>query len=406
MKSSKTVRFPEPLETPKRRQNGLSPEGIEELRLTLEELRASEETLRHTANELALAREVVEEERRRYHELFDFAPDGYFVTNAEGSIEEANRAAAALLGVRQGFVLGKPLVLFVAPELRAEFLRELAQARASSEVRILETSLQPRDGAPIFVAIRVTSVGSGNGARPTLRWLIRDVTESRHSQLRLAAAHRALQTLSGHLERVREEERTRIAREIHDEFGQALTGLKFDVAALAAEAKERPAAREKAREMLDRLDRTLEAVRRLSTELRPGVLDDLGLVAAAEWQAADFQSRTGIACSFESNVEVAGVDRHVATAAFRILQEALTNAARHADAHAVRIRLDRDSRNLILEIADDGRGVTERDLSDDSSLGLLGMRERGRIVGGALTIERQPSGGTLVRLRVPVESAV
>jgi signal transduction histidine kinase len=227
----------------------------------------------------------------------------------------------------------------------------------------------------------------------------------------IAIEHRQLEeqlrALSAHVESAREEERTGIAREIHDVLGQALTAIKMDLAWLARRmagdgAVERPPLLEKIEVMSQTTDEVIQQVRRISAELRPGVLDDLGLLAAIEWQAQEFELRTGTVCTVESDLAESAIGRDLATAAFRIFQEALTNVARHASAKQVDVRLVQDGGTLQLDVRDDGRGITAEELADPRSLGLLGMRERARRFGGVVTVAVGPQGGTVVSLRAPL----
>ena len=150
------------------------------------------------------------------------------------------------------------------------------------------------------------------------------------------------------------------------------------------------------------MDSTIRLVRRIATELRPGVLDDLGLVAAIEWQAQEFQSRTGITCEFVSSQTDLALAPEVGIAVFRICQETLTNVARHAHATRVRIRLETTADQLVLTVTDSGRGITERELANRTSLGLLGMRERALLLGGQVTIAGRPGEGTTVTMQIPL----
>ena len=210
-----------------------------------------------------------------------------------------------------------------------------------------------------------------------------------------------LRALSARLEQVREEERTRVAREIHDELGQALTSIKIDVASLIRDLPEdRHQLVDRAASILRLADQTIQSVRELATELRPSILDDLGLVAAVEWAAKDFQARTGIRCRLnvgDANIEI---DPERATALFRILQETFTNIARHARATEVEVRLARDAGWLLLEVHDNGVGFDSEQRRPDRSLGLLGMRERALLAGGELTLQSAPGQGTTVKVRV------
>jgi PAS domain S-box-containing protein len=210
-----------------------------------------------------------------------------------------------------------------------------------------------------------------------------------------------LRELSAHVESVREDERTGIAREIHDVLGQALTALKMDLAWLARRTTGQEPLLEKVHAMSEATDEIIQQVRRISTELRPGVLDDLGLLAAIEWQAQEFEGRTETLCTVESNVGDAKLPRDVSTAIFRIFQEALTNVARHAEARHVGVHLDLADDVLDLEVRDDGKGITHAQAGNPRSLGLLGIRERARRLGGRATVAAGTQGGTVVSVRVP-----
>ncbi len=217
-----------------------------------------------------------------------------------------------------------------------------------------------------------------------------------------------LRELTAHLESAREDERAGIAREIHDELGQALTALKMDVAWLGRRLAAQPNVPDatllvKIYAMAETTDGIIEQVRRISSELRPGVLDDLGLQAAIEWQGQEFERRTGAGCTIVSNLADEALDRGLATGAFRIFQEALTNVARHARATLVQVVLERRGDKLVLEVRDDGRGIAPEVLHDPKSLGLLGIRERARRLGGAAHIHAGESGGTVVSVEVPIE---
>jgi PAS domain S-box-containing protein len=208
-----------------------------------------------------------------------------------------------------------------------------------------------------------------------------------------------LRALSERIEAIREEERTGIAREIHDELGQALTALKMDIAWV----KRRVGAADGIGEKLDDMSRTadeiIHAVRRISAELRPGILDDLGLQAAIEWQADEFTGRTGIPCRVDPALGDVQLERGLATAVFRIFQEALTNVARHADATEVLVAVALKRGQVVLEVSDDGIGVTEK---APRGLGLLGMRERARQLGGDCVVRRRDPRGTTVALSLPL----
>jgi len=232
--------------------------------------------------------------------------------------------------------------------------------------------------------------------------VLEDITEPKRAEKELQRSLAQLRKLAARLETVREEERTRAAREIHDELGQALTAIKLDLTALLRDLPpdQGPAAQRR-QSILKLLEQAMRSTRRIATELRPAVLDDLGLAAAVEWAAEDFQARTGIKCQASLPEGAIALDSERATALFRILQESLTNVARHASASQVTVRLGKGNGGFLLEVHDNGRGFDEKLFSTANSLGILGMRERALLLGGELTIDAAPGEGTTVRVRIP-----
>lgn len=214
-----------------------------------------------------------------------------------------------------------------------------------------------------------------------------------------------LLALSLHQQTLREEERKQIALEIHDELGQLLTGLKMELHLLSRQIKDgsqvkSDSADEKIKDLLQLTDKTIQTVRRIATELRPAVLDDLGLVAAIEWQVKEFERRTGIPCKFSSNTENIEIDGQFSISVFRILQESLTNIMRHSGANSVAVELKKTDQELVLRVEDNGKGIKLETVSSGSSLGIFGMRERARLIGGKLRIFKGTETGTTVLLTV------
>ncbi|MBI3649925.1 MAG: PAS domain S-box protein [Acidobacteria bacterium] len=262
-----------------------------------------------------------------------------------------------------------------------------------------------KDGRLIFA--EVTAHRFEFDGRTALLTVVTDITERQRAEEKLRESHEELRALSAHLESVREEERARIAREIHDELGAALTGLKMDVAWLdrrLAEAGFEPQATVlvKTREMNRLIESTVQVTRKLVSELRPGILDDLGIVAAIEWQMQDFQNRTGITCELVATPAYIELERDRSTAVFRILQEALTNVARHASATRIQVKLEQENGNLLLEVQDNGLGLQNRDLAKSKSFGLVGMRERVTLLHGEFDIQGKAAKGTALRIRLPL----
>lgn len=219
----------------------------------------------------------------------------------------------------------------------------------------------------------------------------------------LRRSQEQLRNLSSRLHSMVEEERTRISREIHDELGQLLTILKMELSWLKKRLPKKEALlRDRTKSMAKLVDTTVQTLRKISTELRPGVLDDLGLTAAIEWQVQEFQSRTGMRCHFTVRPEEILLDPDRSTAVFRIFQETLTNIVRHANADEVAILLEKTEENLILEVKDNGRGITQSQITNSKSLGLLGIRERALLWGGTVQISGVPGKGTIITVQIPL----
>jgi two-component system sensor histidine kinase UhpB len=227
--------------------------------------------------------------------------------------------------------------------------------------------------------------------------------DRQRAEERLRESHEQLRALSVYLQYVREEERTRIAREVHDELGQSLTALKLDLAWVSGRLprSQRPLL-DKLATMSDHVDATIQSIRRIATELRPGILDDLGLVAALEWQANEFQSRTGIQCHVTSTLQDTLLDADLNTTFFRIFQETLTNIMRHANATRVDVNSTTDAGWIVLTVQDNGRGIMPGEIRDRRSIGLLGMEERAALLGGEFSISGEPGRGTTVTVRIPL----
>jgi len=230
-----------------------------------------------------------------------------------------------------------------------------------------------------------------------------EIAERKLVEERLRESQENLRALATHLQSVREEEQTRIAREIHDELGQALTGLKMDLTWLASRlpAGQKPLIN-KTTSMFQLMDNTIQAVRRIASGLRPEVLDEVGVAAAIAWQAREFQKRTGIRCKAALPTDDLALGAEKSTAVFRIFQEVLTNVARHANATRVDILMQLDAETLVLQVQDNGNGISETDIHSPKSLGLLGMRERVLPFGGTIEVTGRSGAGTKVVVSVPV----
>ena len=520
-------------------------EVLEELGIALHELQASSEELREQNEALLSAEGSIAAERQRYQDLYNFAPDGYLVTDLHGMIREANHMAAEILGVEVTLLATRPLAIFLNADLRSDFRNLVNQiAKDGSNIETLETIIARKDGSSIPAVLRVTAARRVHDGERELRWTLRDVSEQRQARQALRdetalrhrveaslrrsevhyrhlvehasdlvyeldeagrftfcnqhALHRLLgytelnivgrkltelvrpdhrkavrasitrafrdrgtygylefpiashdgqevwlgqhaavieiaggtallavarditaqimrmadlersgerwRDLSVHLQTEIEAERTRIAREIHDDLGAALTVIRMEMSlpddALEA-AGDDPAHR--LERVVRRIDNAIDSVRRICSDLRPSLLDNMGLCAAIEWLAQDVQERAGIRC--EANLEGLAAEPQPdrSTALFRIVQEAVTNAVRHAKASRLDIHQHTQRGDIVIEVKDDGCGIKPEDQSGRSAYGIIGMRERAQALGGSVRLHGGPSG-TQVVVRMPASA--
>jgi len=347
------------------------------------------------------AEEKLRESEARYRGLFENSLEG--IGFSEGNkVLNANRALLDIFGYGDlEEFKAVPLLEHVAPESR-DAIKELMGKinRGEPYPRRFEYQIIRKNGEIRDLEIS-TDVVCAAGQR-YFQSTFRDITERKRAQQELERSLEQLRALAARLQNVREEERKLLAREIHDQLGQALTAIKIDLFALVCKIGGDPQHPPQGVSTLLRLvDETIKRVRQIATELRPGILDDLGLVAAIEWAGEDFEARTGIKCRLDLPQENIAVNPERATAIFRILQESLTNVVRHAAASEVKIRLGEKDKELILLVQDNGKGMRMDELSRSKSLGILGMHERALVFGGEVIIRATPGKGTTVRVRIP-----
>jgi PAS domain S-box-containing protein len=353
------------------------------------------------------AQQALAKSETQYRMLFEDNPQPMLIFSMETlGILAANDAAMRHYGYTKSEFLQRTIKDIQPSEHSAAFEEVLLHLSPRQEP--FRTRHRKKNGEIIDVEISTHELlFEGKEARLVL---VNDVTERSKAELDLEHSRQQLRALAAHLQYIREEERSSISREIHDELGQVLTGLKMDLAWLDNRLMEPVPKNEmmlqKINAMSKLIDITIQIVRKISSELRPGILDDLGLIPAVDWLAHDFHVRTGIHCEFHSEISHLNLQRNCATAVFRILQETLTNVMRHANATKVSIYLKQTDRDLILNIDDNGRGITEEEINHPESLGLLGMRERALILGGDVLVHPRDSGGTQVTVRLPRDAEV
>jgi PAS domain S-box-containing protein len=325
--------------------------------------------------------------------------EGAAVLSSDHTVLHCNGRFARFLGARLQNVIGSSMLDLVWPDDHPKLdalLRRAAQRNCRGEIR-----LQSRKGASLSVHLSLNPLRLDSTR--TVCLIASDLSETKRAEQELRASSEQLRNLTAHLLSVREEERARISREVHDELGQSLTAVKMDLAWLAGRLPRRNG------QMLKRIrstrqlaDSIIQSIRRISTELRPAVLD-LGLAAAVEWQVQEFEARSGIQCKVRLLTREV-VASNASTAMFRISQEIFTNVARHAKATRVEVVLQKQRDRLVLLIRDNGRGFDQADPSLSKSLGLLGMRERAAILGGRVNISSAPGKGTTVTAWIPLPS--
>ena len=357
------------------------------------------------------AEEELERSERRYRTLFETAPDAVGVFDAEDHLIMVNERGKTFFGVEQGQdISGYDGYDFIAPEDRDRVRKIIEEMKSSGKLAVFESTGLRRDNTRFDIETRATLIPAVSQQPPFMLTVTTDITKRKSVEKAVKASEEQLRALSAKMQSAREEEGTRIAREIHDELGGALTGLKWDLESLdsrlPADTDNATIAqiRERVSSMTGLIESTINSVRRISSELRPGVLDDLGLVAAIEWQAQQFERRTGLKVGWETELENVEISRDAATAVFRIFQEVLTNVLRHSHARNIHVRLFEDRGQLQLEVVDDGRGITDDEQQNTRSLGLLGMKERALLVGGAVNIIGAPGKGTTVVVKIPLST--
>jgi PAS domain S-box-containing protein len=330
--------------------------------------------------ERRLAEEAVRESEKKYRRLFATVPDAVMISDVEtGDFIDVNDSALLLYGYSKRDFLKLRFSDITAEQDKWQVLIDEVLAAKLTRGPLL---FHKKKAGRAFPA-EISASTFGLMGRKVICCLVRDVTERVNAEDELKKSREQLRDLSTYLQSAREQERTSIAREVHDDLGQTLTALKMDLSWLNKKLpKGQDALVEKTNAMTDLIDSSIQSVQRISSELRPGLLDDLGLTAAIEWQSEEFENRSGIICEVNFDPEDIVLDKNLATTIFRIFQETLTNVARHANASQVRVDLIQ--------------------LSDPKAFGLIGMRERAFVWGGEVHIASVPKGGTTVEVSIPM----
>jgi PAS domain S-box-containing protein len=362
--------------------------------------REAEEELKQAKEELSsyskdLERQV-SERTREISGILRYTPAVVYIKDKEGKYLMVNSRYEELFGIRSEDIRGKTAHDIFPQELADQFQADDLQVFNERQASQVEEQVPLEDGIRTYLSVKFPLYDEQDSVYGVCG-IATDITE-------LKKAQDQLRRLSGSIMDGQEKERAAIARELHDELGQVLTALRMDCVWMRDRLKQTDTkASERTFAMCELIDQTIDDVRSIAVRLRPGVLDDLGLTDALEWYTTDFEKRTGIACTF-NHFDVPEVNNMVATAAYRITQEALTNVARHSNATHVDVTLQTEKGRLILEVIDNGRGFGAEGLEESECLGMAGMRERASLVGGSLEIRSQPGAGTTVFFGLSVDS--
>ncbi len=359
-----------------------------------------------TETRTARMQAALSQSQARLAAVVDSAMDAIITLDHDQRVVLFNRAAEAMFRCAKDQALGGNLDRFIPRRFREAHRAHIERFGHTGETRrrmgedLVLWALRT-DGTEFPIEASISQAGDGDQRFFTV--ILRDITHRKQAEDALKRQQTELRELSARMLEAREEEKTLIARELHDELGQLLTALKMDLAWLRARIPEGEVA-DRARQMGAALDQTVTSVRRIAADLRPLMLDDLGLADAAGWLVEEFAQRSGVACEVDKPAEATldGVERSVATAVYRALQESLTNIARHAGAKHAWIVLAVEGGALRLEVEDDGCGISPEALASTRSLGLKGMRERVTYLGGTVEVGRAVRGGTRVCVLVPL----
>jgi two-component system sensor histidine kinase UhpB len=354
---------------------------------------------------------ALEQYQARFNAIINHTPGlvYQFVQHDDGTVDfpYLSDGCAALLGLPATRLQQDPSLLLelILADDRKGYLESMAASKAGLTAWNWEGRIWIDAWKDVkWINLRATPHVPGGGG---VQWdgIMTNITDSKVEQLEVTGSRARLAELTAHIEQVKEQERTRIAREIHDDLGGNLTAIKMALSMLTARLPaDQPLLAEKVAYVDALVDRTIDAVHRISLDLRPSTLD-LGIVDALEWQAREFEKQAGIACVFRAGEKDIELDPDHATALFRIFQEALTNIAKHAGATRVSVDLRHQRQHLSLTICDNGRGVGPADRLKPNSFGLRGMSERARALGGRLTLSAAPGGGTMVVVKIRLAAA-
>lgn len=348
------------------------------------------------------AQRQAHEQVRKLSRAVEQSPSAIVIVDREGRIEYVNPTFTRLTGYSTEELHGRNPSILKTGHTTPEEYRELWEVISSGQVWQGEFLNRRKNGDQYWEEASISPITRSDGTITHFVGIKQDISLRKRTEDELRASRHELRALSAHLVQVREQERTRIARELHDELGQSLATLKLGVCLLADELDpdQAPLA-ERTGDMSRLIDETIGTVQRICAELRPAILDDLGLAEALEWQTREFVRRTGIVCVLAAHLHTQDLDSEVATAVYRIYQETLTNVMRHSGATKVEASLTEKGGRLVLTVSDNGSGIAGGEHAERSSFGFIGMRERAAYLGGKIRISSRPGTGTSILVRIP-----
>lgn len=359
-----------------------------------------------TANHIVTARRRAEDAATRalteLDQVFETAADGMRIVGKDFRVLNANDTFATLVGLPKREVIGRKCHEVFRGDRCGTPGCPLTRVLNGEQYTEYDADKVRPDGTSVPCIVTATPFRRPDGAIAGIVEDFKDISERKRAERDLKETGRQLRELTAHLQSIREQERSRIARELHDELGQALTALGLDVRLLTTRLPaEDLELHKKTRSMTELISATADSVRRICSELRPALLDDLGLSAAIEWQAEEFNRRTGIACDIDCTPADIKLPEELSVAIFRIFQETLTNIARHAHASQVEVRLGLTPREFRMRVCDDGVGMEAAGEQKLKSFGLLGVRERVRGFGGEMNLSTGCEGGACLEVVIP-----
>jgi len=333
----------------------------------------------------------------RYRQIVETAHEGIWMFNKDFETIFANRKMCDILEYSQDEMMGTKNAWFIDETSKLMVIRAMqSNVNENTEFRCVTKS-----GRQIWLQISTSPLVDQNKEFIGMLGMVNDVTDRKEAHEKLVRSEIQIRNFAKHLNQTMEETSARIAREIHDELGQQLAGIKMALASLK-KTEGQAVREEKIDSIVCDVDDTIQSLRKIATQLRPGILDSLGLIPSIEWMVNEFQRKTGISCLTDMEVREQKFDKDISICFFRVCQESLTNVAKHAQATEVKVKVYQNEKELVLSVSDNGKGIAREKLENPFSMGLLGMRERAGIIGGDLQIISRENAGTTVQLKASI----